>query len=235
MITTTGGEMLERTADDFSVAAVQLIEAACSAQAGDCEMAKMHIAQALELIHGRRSRGQKFAVRVLDGAAQTPAARVLDGAAAQARTAHLLDGAAARAPAARLLDGAARAPAPAGCSLAEWQARRLIAYIDGHLEGTIRVKDLATLLGFSAGHFCRVFKCTFGISAHAYVLRRRIELSKRLMLTTETTLSDIALSCGMGDQSHFTRSFRRIVGETPHAWRRNRRGALKVGKQEASR
>ena len=182
---TTGGKMLERTADDFSVAAVQLIEAACSAQAGDCEMAKMHIAQALELIHGR-ARGQKFAARV-------------------------------------------------GCSLAEWQARRLIAHIDAHLEGTIRVKDLATLLGLSTGHFCRVFKCTFGISAHAYVLRRRIELSKRLMLTTETTLSDIALSCGMGDQSHFTRSFRRIVGETPHAWRRNRRGALKVGNREASR
>ena len=46
------------------------------------------------------------------------------------------------------------------------------------------------------------------------------------MLTTRFTLSEIALSCGMSDQSHFTRSFRRIVGETPHLWRQTRRGAM---------
>jgi AraC-like DNA-binding protein len=34
------------------------------------------------------------------------------------------------------------------------------------------------------------------------------------------------VSCGMTDQSHFSRWFRRIVGETPHQWRRTRRGAL---------
>jgi AraC-like DNA-binding protein len=35
-------------------------------------------------------------------------------------------------------------------------------------------------------------------------------------------LSEIALTCGMSDQSHLTRVFRRMVGETPHAWRRSR-------------
>jgi AraC-like DNA-binding protein len=38
-------------------------------------------------------------------------------------------------------------------------------------------------------------------------------------------LSEIALSCGMSDQSHFTRAFRRIVGETPHSWRRTLRAS----------
>jgi AraC-like DNA-binding protein len=33
-------------------------------------------------------------------------------------------------------------------------------------------------------------------------------------------------SAGLSDQSHFTRTFRRIVGETPNAWRRARRDAL---------
>jgi len=45
------------------------------------------------------------------------------------------------------------------------------------------------------------------------------------MLTTGAPLSEIALSCGMGDQSNFTRAFRRIVGETPSSWRRTRCGA----------
>jgi AraC-like DNA-binding protein len=46
------------------------------------------------------------------------------------------------------------------------------------------------------------------------------------MLTTREPLGAIALSCGMTDQSHFSRWFRRIVGETPYQWRRARRGAF---------
>lgn len=110
--------------------------------------------------------------------------------------------------------------------LASWQARRLTGYIDTHLADRIRVEDLAALLGVSAGHFCRAFKVTFGVSAHAYITRRRIEAAQGLMLTTGEPLGAIALICGMSDQSHFTRLFRRIVGETPHSWRRSRRGTL---------
>ena len=116
--------------------------------------------------------------------------------------------------------------APVRGGLAAWQKRRLIAHIDTHLARTIRSESLAALLGLSVGHFSRAFKSTFGLSAHDYVMRRRIEVAQGLMLTTNDPLSAIALSCGMSDQSHFSRWFRRIVGETPHQWRRARRGAL---------
>jgi AraC family transcriptional regulator len=110
--------------------------------------------------------------------------------------------------------------------LASWQARRLTAHIDTHLAESIRVEELAALIGVSVGHFCRAFKVTFGIPAHAYITRRRIEVAQGLMLTTGEPLGGIALSCGMSDQSHFTRLFRRLVGETPDAWRRSRRGTI---------
>jgi AraC family transcriptional regulator len=110
--------------------------------------------------------------------------------------------------------------------LASWQARRLVAHIDAHFAERIRIDDLAALLGLSVGHFCRAFKSTFGVSAHDYLTRRRIEVAQGLMLTTSEPLGAIALSCGMCDQSHFSRWFRRIVGETPHQWRRTRRGAF---------
>lgn len=110
--------------------------------------------------------------------------------------------------------------------LALWQARRLTAHIDTHLAETIRVEGLAALLGLSVGHFCRAFKATFTVSAHTYLTRRRIEVAQCMMLTTHEPLGSIALACGMSDQSHFTRLFRRIVGETPHAWRSARRSAL---------
>ncbi|HWX34833.1 MAG TPA: AraC family transcriptional regulator [Steroidobacteraceae bacterium] len=110
--------------------------------------------------------------------------------------------------------------------LTAWQARRLIAHVDANFARRIRVAELAELLGLSTSHFSRAFKRAFGVSPHTYVLRRRIEVAQGLMLTTCEPLSSIALSCGMCDQSHFTHSFYRIVGETPDSWRRTRRSAL---------
>jgi AraC family transcriptional regulator len=112
--------------------------------------------------------------------------------------------------------------------LPAWQTRRVIAHVEANLSRRIPVQELARLLGLSASHFCRAFKCRFGTSPRAYVLRRRVELAQGLMLTTSEPLSSIAVRCGMCDQPHFTRSFHRIVGETPYTWRRTRRGSLKI-------
>jgi AraC family transcriptional regulator len=109
---------------------------------------------------------------------------------------------------------------------AAWQSKRLAAHVDANLAGKILIKELAASLDISVGHFCRAFKCTFGMPARIWIRRRRIELAQGLMLTTGASLSEIALSCGMSDQSHFTRSFRRIVGEAPSSWRQMRHGAI---------
>ena len=116
-------------------------------------------------------------------------------------------------------------PIPRG-GFAAWQSRRLAAHVDANLTGKLFVKDLAASLDLSVGHFCRAFKHSFGMSARIWIRHRRIELAQGLMLTTGASLSEIALSCGMSDQSHFTRTFRRIVGETPSSWRQARHGAI---------
>ncbi len=106
--------------------------------------------------------------------------------------------------------------------LATWQIRRLKAHIDVRLEQRISLKELSAVLKLSPTYFCRVFKRTFHETPQRYILRRRIDKAEMLMLTTDLPLSEIAVRCGLGDQAHFCRTFRRKHAQTPATWRRER-------------
>jgi AraC family transcriptional regulator len=104
--------------------------------------------------------------------------------------------------------------------LLAWQVRKVRDYIDSHITGPVPVADLCALVQRSEAHFSRSFKCSFGESPHSFVVRRRVELAAQHMLTTDASLSDIALGCGFTDQAHLCKHFRQAVGQTPAAWRR---------------
>jgi AraC-like DNA-binding protein len=120
----------------------------------------------------------------------------------------------------------AREPArTARGGLLAWQVRRLKEYVETHLGEPICVQDMAAVLGLSPSHFCRSFRLSVALSPHNYVMRRRIERAQTLMLTTDVPLIRIATDCGLADQAHLNRVFRRLTGETPAAWRRIRLGS----------
>jgi AraC family transcriptional regulator len=104
--------------------------------------------------------------------------------------------------------------------LAPWQKRNVTAYVAANLGSTIRVSDLARIARLSLGHFFRAYRESFGEPPLAHIARLRIQRAQSLMVRSEASLSQIALDCGMHDQSHFTRVFRRIVGTNPGIWRR---------------
>jgi AraC-like DNA-binding protein len=104
--------------------------------------------------------------------------------------------------------------------LLAWQVRKVRDYIDSHITGPLRVADLCALVQRSEAHFSRSFRCTFGESPHAFVIRRRLELAARSMLQTDASLSEIALRCGFADQAHLCKVFRKVTGLSPALWRR---------------
>ena len=104
--------------------------------------------------------------------------------------------------------------------LATWQTKRIIAHIEQNLTAEIRARDLANLANLSVSHFFRAFKVSVGMPPHEYITRRRIDRACEMMRTTEDPLSQVALGCGMNDQSSFCRVFRRVLGQSPSRWRR---------------
>ena len=105
-------------------------------------------------------------------------------------------------------------------TLADWQIASLISHIDSSIDSAIHTRQLASVARLSSFHFCRVFHDTFGAPPHRYIMQKRVQRAQTLMLTTNSSLVQIAADCGLADQSHFNKLFRRFVGETPGAWRR---------------
>jgi AraC family transcriptional regulator len=112
---------------------------------------------------------------------------------------------------------------PAAGGLAGWQIRRVVAFVEQHLDTPIRVDDLSAIAQLSVVYFSRAFKKTFDEAPHAYIVRRRLARARHLMLTSDMPLSEVALSCGLADQAHLCKLFRKAVGLSPAAWRRERR------------
>ena len=107
-------------------------------------------------------------------------------------------------------------------ALAPWQARIVTTYIEANLDTPLRNTELAALARLSPCHFNHAFRNSFGHAPRAYIIRRRLERAQDLMLSTDSSLSQIAANCGLADQAHFNRLFRKVVGDSPGAWRRAR-------------
>lgn len=112
-------------------------------------------------------------------------------------------------------------PGPRG-GLAPWQIRKVASHVESHLDSKLGTADLADLVQLSVFHFCRAFRESLNESPHTYIMRRRIERAQGMMLQTPLSLAQIAIECGLADQAHLNKSFRRFVGQSPGAWRRAR-------------
>lgn len=99
------------------------------------------------------------------------------------------------------------------------QERRALDFIESHVACEFDLQQLARETGISEYHFIRCFKRSFGASPYQFVVRRRLDRAVKMVRTSPAPLSEIAVSCGFSEQSHMTRTFRKILGTTPGAVR----------------
>jgi AraC family transcriptional regulator len=120
----------------------------------------------------------------------------------------------------RLIEGPGQVRQPGfreGPILSAQQQARLIDFIESHIQDSLSLADLAGVAGLSVSHFKMLFSRTFGMPAHQYVVYRRVERAKLLLLSGSMPLSDVAHATGFAHQSHMGRCMRKILGLTPSA------------------
>jgi len=97
------------------------------------------------------------------------------------------------------------------------QLQRLTEYVDAHLDEDLSLAALARVAETSASYLKTLFKRSTGLSVHEYVVRRRVDRAKALLVRGGLPASQVALEAGFAHQSHMARCMRRVLGIIPSA------------------
>ena len=125
--------------------------------------------------------------------------------------------------------GTLAGPAPEQTAAPRWLGR-VKDRLRAHFREPIRVRDLAVEAGVHPVHLARVFRARERQTPGEYVQRLRIREACELLRAEGATLAAVAADCGFSDQSHFTRTFTKLVGTSPGRFRK----ALRTAPADAS-
>lgn len=106
----------------------------------------------------------------------------------------------------RVADRASDFPAPLADAL---------RIIDSAESGNITIAEIAAELNISTRYIRKLFARHLGISPSHYILGRRIERAKELLVNTDMTLKEISSQCGFSSGRHFSACFTRVMGYGP--------------------
>jgi AraC-like DNA-binding protein len=96
----------------------------------------------------------------------------------------------------------------------------VLGYMRDNFHGAITNQRLAAISKMSLRAFERQFLSNFHLTPQKYLRKLRLRIASRALVYTNESLSEVALTCGFGDQSHFTREFHRQFGRTPREYRK---------------
>ncbi len=106
-----------------------------------------------------------------------------------------------------------------GRGLSSRVLRRTVEYVEENLSGELSLAEIAGAANMSPRHFSRLFKEAVGSPPHRYVVARRVERAKELLLGTDLPIAEVALRVGFSGQSHLHFHVKRLLGATPASLR----------------
>lgn len=97
--------------------------------------------------------------------------------------------------------------------------RKALRYMWDHYSQHLELAQVAEFVQLSPSYFSSLFCQVVGVPFREYLRRIRIEESKRLLLSKDYSLADVAVSVGFPDQSYYCKVFRQVVGVSPRKYR----------------
>ena len=97
--------------------------------------------------------------------------------------------------------------------------RKALRYMAEHYNQPLTLAQMADIVGLSQSYFSKLFHEIVGVSFREHLCRIRVEESKRLLLSSDYSLTEIAIAVGFADQSHYCKTFKLLIGLTPGQYR----------------
>jgi AraC-like DNA-binding protein len=104
----------------------------------------------------------------------------------------------------------------------KYNLHQILVYIQNNLHKEIKIEQLANMACLSNDHFTRVFKSVMNISPYEYIVRKRIEKSQYLLVTTDLPINQIIEQTCFKSTAYFTRMFKKYVLLSPAVYRKQR-------------
>ena len=111
---------------------------------------------------------------------------------------------------------------PGNIHTTDQQIVQTACFIHANYMLPITSSDIAQAVGFSSNHLSRKFRRTTGVGLHEYLVFVRLDHAAQELISTEDSITDIALRCGFSDSNYFKDSFKKKYGVTPRAYRKIR-------------
>ena len=98
--------------------------------------------------------------------------------------------------------------------------REIISYIQANYNKPIRNTDIADALHFNPSYMNRLFKSRTGITLRAFLIDYRINAAIDIIMSTDSSVSEVAMAVGFSDVPHFIKTFKAHTGKTPTEYRK---------------
>jgi len=95
-------------------------------------------------------------------------------------------------------------------------------FMDASLKEKLTIRDMAEAACLSPHHFLRLFRSSFAMTPHQYMIRKRLDVARAMLEISDLPVTDIALEAGFESVNHFSRLFRSHFGESPRAFRKKK-------------
>ena len=98
--------------------------------------------------------------------------------------------------------------------------KKSVSYINDNINKNIQINELALQTKWDTFHFSRMFKKYLGLSPYNYILNRKIEIAKTLLIDIDKPIAEIAFELGFDNHSNFSVRFKKFTGHTPDDFRK---------------